>query len=155
MTSLSRRELLKTSLASTTAAAIGLPVSRAARAQAAAAEQNWQWDKAVCRFCGTGCGIQVATHEGRVVATKGDPAAPVNKGLNCIKGYFNGKILYGADRLTQPLMRMPMSSQRPWQVRISSRGCAPNLAMSRKVPALAPRMRASVTAIMGGASKMM
>jgi len=106
MTSLSRRELLKTSLASTTAAAIGLPVSRAARAQAAAAEQNWQWDKAVCRFCGTGCGIQVATHEGRVVATKGDPAAPVNKGLNCIKGYFNGKILYGADRLTQPLMRM-------------------------------------------------
>ncbi len=30
----------------------------------------------------------------------------MNRGLNCIKGYFNGKILYGADRLTQPLMRM-------------------------------------------------
>jgi anaerobic selenocysteine-containing dehydrogenase len=60
----------------------------------------------VCRFCGTGCGIMVATKEGRVVATKGDPEAPVNRGLNCIKGYFNGKIMYGQDRLTQPLLRM-------------------------------------------------
>ena len=42
---------------------------------------------------------------GRIVATKGDPDAPVNRGLNCIKGYFNAKILYGKDRLTQPLMR--------------------------------------------------
>ena len=39
------------------------------------------------------------------MATKGDPEAPVNRGLNCIKGYFNAKILYGKDRLTQPLMR--------------------------------------------------
>jgi nitrate reductase NapA len=60
----------------------------------------------VCRFCGTGCGIMLATKDGRIVATKGDPDAPVNRGLNCIKGYFNGKILYGKDRLTQPLLRM-------------------------------------------------
>ena len=31
--------------------------------------------------------------------------APVNKGLNCIKGYFLAKILYGKDRLTKPLIR--------------------------------------------------
>ena len=37
MTSLTRRELLKSSVATATAAAIGLPVSEAARAQAAAA----------------------------------------------------------------------------------------------------------------------
>jgi nitrate reductase (cytochrome) len=106
MTSLSRRELLKSSVATATAAAVGLPLSQAAQAQAAAAEAGWTWDKGVCRMCGTGCGIQVASVNGRVVATKGDPAAPVNKGLNCIKGYFNGKMMYGADRLTQPLMRM-------------------------------------------------
>src|SRR6185437_6194617 len=29
----------------------------------------------------------------------------VNRGLNCVKGYFLSKILYGADRLTQPLLR--------------------------------------------------
>ena len=106
MTSLSRREFLKNSVAATTAATVGLPVSQAALAQAKKAEAGWTWDKAVCRFCGTGCGIQVATAGGKIVATKGDPDAPVNRGLNCIKGYFNGKILYGADRLTQPLMRM-------------------------------------------------
>jgi nitrate reductase NapA len=40
-----------------------------------------------------------------VVATQGDPDAPVNKGLNCIKGYFLSKIMYGKDRLTKPLLR--------------------------------------------------
>ncbi|WP_301008720.1 nitrate reductase catalytic subunit NapA, partial [Helicobacter sp. UBA3407] len=60
----------------------------------------------VCRFCGTGCGIMVATKDEQIVAIKGDPAAPVNRGLNCIKGYFNAKIMYGADRLTQPLLRV-------------------------------------------------
>jgi nitrate reductase NapA len=106
MTSLRRREFLKSSVAAASAATVGLPVSQAVLAQAKGAEAGWTWDKGVCRFCGTGCGIQVATKDGKVVATKGDPDAPVNRGLNCIKGYFNGKILYGADRLTQPLMRM-------------------------------------------------
>ena len=41
----------------------------------------------------------------RVVASQGDPDAPVNRGLNCIKGYFLPKIMYGKDRLTQPLLR--------------------------------------------------
>ena len=36
---------------------------------------------------------------------QGDPDAPVNRGLNCIKGYFLSKIMYGADRLKQPLLR--------------------------------------------------
>jgi nitrate reductase large subunit len=50
--------------------------------------------------------VLVGVKDGRVVATQGDPDAPVNKGLNCIKGYFLSKIMYGKDRLTQPLLRM-------------------------------------------------
>jgi nitrate reductase NapA len=100
-----RREFLKAGIAASTAAAVGIPLSDTALAVARAAEEGWQWDKSVCRFCGTGCGILVGTKEGRVVATKGDPDAPVNRGLNCIKGYFNGKIMYGKDRLTRPLLR--------------------------------------------------
>ena len=100
-----RRQFLKASAASAAAAAVGLGVDGSLEAQAARSEQGWQWDKGVCRFCGTGCGIMIATKDGRVVATKGDPEAPVNRGLNCIKGYFNAKILYGADRLTKPLLR--------------------------------------------------
>ena len=40
-----------------------------------------------------------------VVATHGDAKAEVNRGLNCVKGYFLSKIMYGEDRLTQPLLR--------------------------------------------------
>jgi len=103
---LTRRDFLKTSAATATATAAGITVPAAALAKSNEADADVQWDKAVCRFCGTGCGIMVGTRDGRIVATKGDPDAPVNKGLNCIKGYFNGKIQYGKDRLTQPLMRM-------------------------------------------------
>ena len=104
--SLSRREFLKSSAAASAAAAIGMNVPAELEASAATAESGWRWDKAACRFCGTGCGIMMATKNGKIVAVKGDPAAPVNRGLNCIKGYFNAKIMYGADRLTKPLLRM-------------------------------------------------
>ena len=48
----------------------------------------------------------VGVKDGKVVATHGDMKAEVNRGLNCVKGYFLSKIMYGADRLTQPLLRM-------------------------------------------------
>ncbi len=101
-----RREFLKSAAAASAASAIGMTIPADAQASAAAAQSDWRWDKAACRFCGTGCGIMIATKEDRIVAVKGDPAAPVNRGLNCIKGYFNAKIMYGADRLTQPLLRV-------------------------------------------------
>ncbi|QKJ21878.1 nitrate reductase catalytic subunit NapA [Poseidonibacter lekithochrous] len=104
--SLSRRDFLKSSAAASAAAAIGMNVPSELEAKANAAEGGWRWDKAACRFCGTGCGIMMATKNGKIVAVKGDPAAPVNRGLNCIKGYFNAKIMYGADRLKQPLLRV-------------------------------------------------
>ena len=101
---LSRRSFLKANAAAAAAAAAGLtlPVSVA---QAAGEDKNVKWDKAPCRFCGTGCSVLVGTQNGRVVASQGDPDAPVNKGLNCIKGYFLPKIMYGKDRLTQPMLR--------------------------------------------------
>ncbi|MCS7470320.1 molybdopterin-dependent oxidoreductase [Stieleria sp. ICT_E10.1] len=80
-----------------------LPVLGAADAPSDGDELTWS--KAPCRFCGTGCHLQVGVHEGRVVAVAGDKAAEVNKGLLCVKGYHVGGILYGADRLTKPLLR--------------------------------------------------
>ena len=63
------------------------------------------WDKAPCRFCGTGCHVQVGVRDGKVVAVQGDQLADVNKGLLCMKGYHVGGILYGEDRLTTPQLR--------------------------------------------------
>ncbi|MCP4007703.1 MAG: nitrate reductase catalytic subunit NapA [bacterium] len=101
-----RREFVKTAVAASVATGIGISIPPEARAQAAELQKDWKWDKSVCRFCGVGCGIMMATKEGRVVSVKGDPESPVNRGLNCIKGYFNAKIMYGEDRLTKPLLRM-------------------------------------------------
>lgn len=105
----SRRNFLKYSAATAAATAVGIHIPETVKAAAAMAEADWKWDKAVCRFCGTGCGIMVATRDDKIVAVKGDPLAPVNRGLNCIKGYFNAKIMYGADRLQKPLLRVDES----------------------------------------------
>ncbi len=63
------------------------------------------WDKAPCRYCGTGCGVLVGVQDGRVVAAQGDPASPVNKGLLCVKGYHLPGFLHGEDRLVRPQRR--------------------------------------------------
>jgi nitrate reductase NapA len=103
--SMNRRDFLKTNAAAAAAATIGIPLVAAPGGAGAAVESGIRWDKAPCRFCGTGCSVLVGVKDGRVVATQGDPDAPVNKGLNCIKGYFLSKIMYGGDRLTTPLLR--------------------------------------------------
>jgi len=102
---LSRRDFIKLNAVAATAAAAGLAVPGANTVLAKAEDGGIRWDKAPCRFCGTGCSVLVGTKDGRVVATQGDPDAPVNRGLNCIKGYFLSKIMYGQDRLTTPLLR--------------------------------------------------
>ena len=102
---LSRREFIKNNAVAATAAAAGITIPGINTAMATS-KDDIRWDKAPCRFCGTGCSVLVGTKNGRIVATQGDPDAPVNRGLNCIKGYFLSKIMYGKDRLTQPLLRM-------------------------------------------------
>jgi nitrate reductase NapA len=99
-----RRDFIKTNAIAATAAAAGITIP-GVQAVAAEKDKDIRWDKAPCRFCGTGCSVLVGTKGDRVVATQGDPDAPVNRGLNCIKGYFLSKIMYGKDRVTQPLLR--------------------------------------------------
>ncbi|MDH5750200.1 MAG: nitrate reductase catalytic subunit NapA, partial [Rhodospirillales bacterium] len=101
--SISRRDFIKTQAALAAATVAGTTLTGVK--PAAAAKNDIRWDKGACRFCGTGCGVLIGTKGGRVVATQGDPDAPVNRGLNCIKGYFLSKIMYGKDRLTKPLLR--------------------------------------------------
>jgi len=104
---ITRRDFLKASAAAAAFAAAGAPaMNRLLPKDAEAADEaGIKWGKAPCRYCGVGCGVLVGVKGGRIVATKGDPQAPVNKGLNCIKGYFLSKALYGKDRLTKPLIR--------------------------------------------------
>jgi nitrate reductase NapA len=101
-----RRDFIRHSAVGSAAAAAGISIP--AVAQNVLLERpltELKWSKAPCRFCGTGCGINVAVKEGRVVATHGDIHAEVNRGLNCVKGYFLSKVMYGSDRLTRPMLR--------------------------------------------------
>src|SRR6187399_695562 len=102
-----RREFIKRTAAATAAAAAGVTLPAMGQNLITdRATTRMKWSKAPCRFCGTGCGVNVAVKDGRVVATHGDINSEVNRGLNCVKGYFLSKIMYGDDRLTTPLLRM-------------------------------------------------
>jgi len=98
---LKRRSFVKLAAMAAATTAAGGAFPRTSEASNA----DVSWEKAPCRFCGTGCQLQVGTQSGRVVAVAGDKDADVNKGLLCVKGYHVGLALYGKDRLTQPLLK--------------------------------------------------
>ena len=101
-----RREFMKRSaMAAAVAAAASQTTEVMADTPPPTGLEGVEWNKAPCRFCGTGCHVLVGVREGKVVAVQGDPKAAVNKGLLCAKGYHVGLALYGKDRLTKPLLR--------------------------------------------------
>ena len=105
----SRRDFIRNSAAFAAASAAGLSIAQNQPADIIATDESdgsLRWDKAPCRFCGTGCSVLVGIKNGRMVASQADPESPVNRGLNCIKGYFLPKIMYGRDRIETPLLRM-------------------------------------------------
>ena len=109
---ISRRAFVKaTAVALASAAAAGSLASMTGCAgggsgsTGAASGGEGQKHTAVCRFCGCGCGVICEVKDGKLVSVTGDPENLSNKGLNCVKGYYLGKILYGDDRLTKPLIR--------------------------------------------------
>jgi nitrate reductase NapA len=104
---INRRQFLAGNAATLTSATVLSPQSAGAlNLITDAGETKLKWSKAPCRFCGTGCTLSLATRDDRVVAAQGDEEAEVNRGLACVKGIFAPKILYGEDRVTQPLLRM-------------------------------------------------
>src|SRR5262249_37164265 len=62
------------------------------------------WNKAVCRFCGTGCCGMVGIKDGRVVDVRGDELAH-NKGVICIKGSMLPELTRIQGRLKWPKIR--------------------------------------------------
>jgi len=96
--SLSRRDFIKQLAALSALTALGVPTK-------AQADQSIDyWGKAVCRYCGTGCGVMVGVKDGKVVTVKGDPNNH-NKGLLCLKGALLAPVIYAKERVTKPLIR--------------------------------------------------
>lgn len=100
-----RRNFLKAQAAAAAMSVVGAPNAGATNLDLAPQKTKIKWSKAPCRFCGTGCSVMVGVQKGKITATHGDIHSPVNRGLNCVKGYFLSKVLYGGDRLTTPMLR--------------------------------------------------
>jgi nitrate reductase NapA len=108
--SVDRREFLKRSAETAAFLAAGASLQSCAgsgpdASLAGNATGDIVWNKTVCRFCGTGCGVLAGVRDDRIVAVQGDPKNAVNKGLLCVKGYHLPLMLYGRDRLTKPQVR--------------------------------------------------
>jgi nitrate reductase NapA len=112
---LSRRQFMKaTAVALATAAAAGTlsqVVACKPEQQANDVVEPAKTYRAVCRYCGVGCGVLVGVKNGTVVEVTGDPDNQSSKGVNCIKGYYLAGLLYGEDRLTKPLIRDDSSTK--------------------------------------------
>ena len=91
---ISRRNLIKTSLAASAAAAAGITLGCKKKetkptqtVQTVSTQEVDKWVKGVCRMCGTGCSIYVGTKNGKMVAIKGNVDSKTNtRGFLCIKG---------------------------------------------------------------------
>ena len=80
---ITRREFIRHSAAAAAAGVAGVPLpGSAANIVTDSQYTRMKWSKAPCRYCGTGCGVNVAVKDGRVVATHGDINSEVNRGLN-------------------------------------------------------------------------
>ena len=61
--------------------------------------------RAICPYCGTGCGLELYVKDNKVVGVKGDPSSPVSRGQTCVKGHFGLDFLHSPERLQKPLIR--------------------------------------------------
>jgi len=65
-----------------------------------------EWKLATCNYCSTGCSIEIGVDEsGRVITSRGDAKADVNRGKLCIKGILEHELFNSPGRGSQPLVR--------------------------------------------------
>ena len=110
---LTRRTFVKTTAVALASAAAAGTLSTLVACGPTASDEGGESVKtlAVCRFCGCGCGVICESKNGKLISVTGDPDNQSNKGLNCVKGYYLAKVLYGEDRLTVPLIRDDKSTK--------------------------------------------
>ena len=103
-TDISRRQVLFTLAGLGAAVGAGAAGWGGLELMVAANQPVSSWTKAVCRFCGTGCGVMVGMKDGAVVNVRGDELAH-NKGVICVKGSMLPELTRIPGRLTTPKIR--------------------------------------------------
>jgi formate dehydrogenase major subunit len=117
---LSRRELLRLSVAGGAGTALGgLIASGVDLAPAVARAQQLRIKDAkvtpsVCPFCAVGCATLIHTVNGQIVNIEGDPRSPHNEGTLCPKGAATFQLHINPNRPTKVLHRAPGAAE--WEV---------------------------------------
>jgi formate dehydrogenase major subunit len=117
---LSRRELLRLSVAGGAGTALGgLIASGVDLAPAVARAQQLRIKDAkvtpsVCPFCAVGCATLIHTVNGQIVNIEGDPRSPHNEGTLCPKGAATFQLHINPNRPTKVLHRAPGAAD--WEV---------------------------------------
>ena len=117
---LSRRELLRLSVAGGAGTALGgLIASGVDLAPAVASAQHLRIKDAkvtpsVCPFCAVGCATLIHTVDGQIVNIEGDPRSPHNEGTLCPKGAATFQLHINPNRPTKVLHRAPGAAE--WEV---------------------------------------
>ncbi len=74
-----------------------------------------EWDlvrtRTVCPYCGTGCGLEVATRNGEIVSVSGYADAPANGEFLCTKGRFGLGFATHPQRLRKPMVRRDLANR--------------------------------------------
>lgn len=73
--------------------------------------------KSTCGTCSplTNCGLDLEVENGRVVAVKGSPEAPLSAGRLCVKGKATSELVHSPDRLLHPLKRRGPRGSGDWE----------------------------------------
>ena len=117
---LSRRELLRLSVAGGAGSALGgLIASGVDLAPSIARAQQLRIKDAkvtpsVCPFCAVGCATLIHTVNGQIVNIEGDPRSPHNEGTLCPKGAATFQLHINPNRPTKVLHRAPGANE--WEL---------------------------------------
>lgn len=111
----SRRDFLKVTGAATGSLLLpaGAAVAAEAKPQKFILHKQIGETHSICPFCAVGCGMVIATENGKVVNIEGDPDHPINRGALCSKGETLIHLAQSPDRVTKPLYRAAGASD--WQ----------------------------------------
>ena len=94
-----------------------MPVSRMGKGR------EWELERidTICGYCGVGCQVEYALHDGEILYAQSKPDAPVNGEFLCTKGRYGWDYVTSPDRLRNPFIRRDLAYQlgiidKPWDL---------------------------------------
>ena len=73
--------------------------------------QGSEFTRAMCPYCGVGCGQMIYHKDGKLISIEGDPGSPISRGRLCPKGADTYELHTHSNRLTTVKHRPPYATE--------------------------------------------